>query len=84
MQKLKYNSVIPQTGMNSVMEGTCDIGMASRELKESELKRLKPIVIAMDGLAIIVNKENSISNLKSDQIRGIFKGEIVSWNEIIE
>jgi len=38
----------------------------------------------MDGLAIIVNKENSISNLKSDQIRGIFKGEIVSWNEIIE
>lgn len=72
------------TGMNSVMEGTCDIGMASRELKESELKRLKPIVIAMDGLAIIVNKENSISNLKSDQIRGIFKGEIVSWNEIIE
>jgi len=47
------------TGMNSVMEGTCDIG--------------KPIVI-----------ENSISNLKSDQIRGIFKGEIVSWNEIIE
>ena len=72
------------TGMNSVMEGTCDIGMASRELKESELKRLKPIVIAMDGLAIIINKENSISNLKSDQIRGIFKGEIVSWNEIIE
>jgi len=72
------------TGMNSVMEGTCDIGMASRELKESELKRLKPIVIAMDGLAIIVNKENSISNLTSDQIRGIFKGEIVSWNEIIE
>ena len=72
------------TGINSVMEGTCDIGMASRELKESELKRLKPIVIAMDGLAIIVNKENSISNLTSDQIRGIFKGEIISWNEVVE
>jgi len=72
------------TGMNSVMEGTCDIGMASRELKESELQRLKPTVIAMDGLVIIVNKENSISNLTSDQIRGIFKGEIISWNEVVE
>lgn len=45
------------TGMKLAMEGTCDIGMASRELKESELKKLKPTVIAMDGLAIIVNKE---------------------------
>ncbi|MFU0832534.1 MAG: Phosphate ABC transporter substrate-binding protein [Oscillospiraceae bacterium] len=72
------------TGMNSAIEGTCDIGMASRELKESELSKLKPIVIAKDGLAIIVNKENSISNLTSNQIRGIFKGEIVSWNEVVE
>jgi phosphate transport system substrate-binding protein len=72
------------TGMNSVMEGTCDIGMASRELKDGELQRLKPTVIAMDGLAIIVNKENSINNLTSDLIRDIFKGEIVSWNEVVE
>jgi len=70
------------TGMNSAMEGTCDIGMASRELKESELKSLKPTVIAMDGLAVIVNKENPVSNLTSDQIKGIFKGEITSWNEV--
>jgi len=56
--------------------------MASRELKESELKKLKPTVIAMDGLAIIVNKENPVSNLTSDQIKGIFKGEITSWNEV--
>lgn len=46
------------TGMKLAMEGTCDIGMASRELKESELKKLKPTVIAMDGLVVIVNKEN--------------------------
>ncbi len=70
------------TGMKLAMEGTCDIGMASRELKESELKNLKPTVIAMDGLAVIVNKENPVSNLTSDQIKGIFKGEITSWNEV--
>ena len=70
------------TGMKLAMEGTCDIGMASRELKESELKKLKPTVIAMDGLAVIVNKENPVSNLTSDQIKGIFKGEITSWNEV--
>ena len=64
------------------MKELVDIGMASRELKESELKKLKPTVIAMDGLAIIVNKENPVSNLTSDQIKGIFKGEITSWNEV--
>jgi len=70
------------TGMNSVMEGTCDIGMASRELTESELKSLKSTVIAIDGLAVIVNKENTISNITSDQVKAIFKGEIVSWDEV--
>ena len=72
------------TGMNSVMEGTCDIGMASRELTESELKSLKSTVIAIDGLAVIVNKENTISNITSDQIKAIFKGEITSWNDVAE
>ncbi|MGE5613089.1 MAG: substrate-binding domain-containing protein [Bacillota bacterium] len=72
------------TGMNSVMEGTCDIGMASRELTEGELKSLKSTVIAMDGLAVIVNKENTISNITSDQIKAIFKGEITSWNDVAE
>jgi len=72
------------TGMNSVMEGTCDIGMTSRELTEGELKSLKSTVIAMDGLAVIVNKENTISNITSDQIKAIFKGEITSWNDVAE
>jgi phosphate transport system substrate-binding protein len=66
------------------MEGTSDIGMASRELKESELKILTPTVIAMDGLAVVVNKENRVENITSDQIKGIFKGEITSWDEITE
>lgn len=72
------------TGMNSVMEGTCDIGMTSRELTEGELKSLKSTVIAMDGLAVIVNKENTISNITSDKIKAIFKGEITSWNDVAE
>lgn len=72
------------TGMMSAIEGTCDIGMASRELKESELESLNATVIALDGLAIIVNNENRVDNVTSDQIKGIFTGEIISWSEISE
>lgn len=72
------------TGLNSVMEGTCDIGMASRELKESERQCLQATVIALDGLAVIVHKENPVDNLTSDQIRGIFKGEITAWAQLTE
>lgn len=72
------------TGLNSAIEGTCDIGMASRELKESELKSLQTTVIAIDGLAVIVNKENPVDNLTSAQVKGIFKGEITSWGQIVE
>lgn len=72
-------------GMNSLKEGMCDIGMASRELKESELEAgLIPIVIAMDGIAIIVNHENPINGLKSEEINQIFRGELVEWTEISE
>ena len=70
------------TGMNSAIDETCDIGMASRELKESELEKLKPTVIAMDGLAVIVNRENPVIDLTNEQIRDIFKGKITSWDEV--
>ena len=71
------------TGMNSAIDGICDIGMASRELKDSELEAgLTPTVIAMDGLAIIVNKESKVNDLTSDQVRAIFMGEIKNFNEI--
>lgn len=60
------------TGMNSVIEGVCDIGMASREVKDSELEAgVVPTTIATDGIAVIVNLENSISDLTSDQVRGL-------------
>ena len=71
------------TGMNSVIEGVCDIGMASREVKDSELEAgVVPTTIATDGIAVIVNLENSISDLTSDQVRGIYTGGITDWSEV--
>jgi len=71
------------TGVMSTIEGICDIGMASRDLKESELsKGVSPLVIAMDGIAVIVNNENPVSSLTSEQVKMIFMGETTDWAEI--
>ena len=71
------------TGMTSVAEGTCDIGMASRELKDSELANgLQPTVIAMDGIAVIVNQENAVSDMTSDTVKAIFTGATTDWSEV--
>lgn len=71
------------TGMTSAMDGLCDIGMASRELKDSELEAgLTPTVIAQDGIAVIVNNESGIDELTSDQVKGIYTGEIMTWEEL--
>lgn len=73
------------TGMNSVIEGICDIGMASREIKSSESdKGIKSTVIAMDGIAVIVNNESKVESLTSEQVKKIFIGEIKSWDEITQ
>ena len=73
------------TGMTSAIEGICDIGMASRNLKDSELEAgLEPLVLAMDGIAVIVNRENPVSAMTLDQVRSIFIGETTDWNEIGE
>ena len=72
-------------GMAWAIDGTCDIGMASRELKDSELEKgLIPTVIAMDGIAVIVNNESVVEELTSEQVKSIFTGESVTWNEIIK
>ena len=69
------------TGMTSVMEGMCDIGMASRDLKDSELAAgLNPTVIAMDGIAVVVNKNNPVNDLTSEQIKDIFTGALTEWS----
>lgn len=71
-------------GMTSAIEGSCDIGMSSRELKDSELAELTPTQIATDGIAVIVNKDNPVSNLSKEEIRAIFTGEILTWDSIIK
>ncbi|MGI5937048.1 MAG: substrate-binding domain-containing protein [Oscillospiraceae bacterium] len=70
-------------GVISAIEGVCDLGMASRRLKDSELEAgLTPVVIAMDGIAVIVNKASGVDSLTSEQIRKIFTGEITDWSEL--
>lgn len=70
------------TGVNMATEGTCDIGMASRELKDFE-SAVTGTVIAQDGIAVIVNKDSSIKGLTSDQIKSIYTGEITTWEEAL-
>ena len=71
------------TGMTSTLDGSYDIGMASRELKDTELESgLVPTVIAMDGIAIIVNPENPITDITSEQVMQIYTGEITDWSEV--
>ena len=71
------------TGMTSTIDGAYDIGMASRELKDSELEAgLTPTVIAQDGIAVIVNKENTLTGLTSEQVLSIYTGETTDWSEL--
>ena len=71
------------TGMSDAIDGTCDIGMASRDLKDSETEQgLTAAVIAMDGITVIVNNDCPISDLTSEQVKDIFMGDADSWSEI--
>lgn len=71
------------TGITSTIEGSCEIGMSSRELKSEELEAgLTPVVIALDGIAVIVNPGNKVDGLTSEQIRQIFTGEVTDWNQL--
>lgn len=73
------------TGMTSTIDGICDIGMASRELKDSELEAgLTATVIAQDGIAVIVNNENPIEELTSEQVKNIYVGETTVWGDVME
>ena len=97
MEKLKeaYTAVNPNatievqqsdstTGMTSTIDGTYDIGMASRELKDEEAAQLTPQVIALDGIAVIVNKENPITELTSEDVLNIYTGVTTDWSEIAQ
>ena len=97
MEKLKeaYAAVNPNaeievqqsdstTGMQSAIDGICDIGMASRELKEDEAAALAHQAIAMDGIAVIVNLENPTEDMTVEQIASIFLGDATKWNEMVK
>lgn len=71
------------TGMQSVAEGLCDIGMASRAIKDSELEKgLTGLTICMDGIAVIVHPDNAVSGLTMEQLCAIFTGETTAWSQI--
>ena len=73
------------SGMTSTRDGVCDIGMASRALKDSEIEAgLTPMIIAMDGIAVIVSNDNPVDGLTSEQVRNIYMGEITDWSEVDE
>ena len=71
-------------GMQAAMEGTCDIGMASRELKDEEVSSLTPTTIAKDGIAVIVNNANTCETLTKDQVKSIYTGETTLWSDVIK
>ena len=81
--KFTYNATGSGTGIKAVKDGTCDIGLSSRYLKDSEnAEGLKETILAIDGIAIIVHTENAVADLTVEQISAIFKGEITNWNQV--
>ena len=79
---IEVNQSDSTTGVNMATEGTCDIGMVSRELKDSETG-VTPTVIAQDGIAIIVNNASTVDGLSSEQVKGIYTGEIANWEDVL-
>ena len=81
---IEINQSDSTTGVNSVINDICDIGMASRELKDSELSSgITPTVIALDGIAVIVNNKNTVDNLTVEQVRKIYMGDVTKWSDVM-
>lgn len=78
-----YNPTGSGSGITAVLEGRCDIGLSSRALKDDEKAQgLTETVLAYDGIAIIVNPENTVEDLTVDRIASIYKGEVTNWSEV--
>ena len=78
-----YNATGSGTGIKAVKDGTCDIGLSSRYLKDSEkAEGLKETILAIDGIAVIVHTDNAVADLTVEQIAAIFKGETTNWSEV--
>ena len=69
-------------GIQSAIEGATEIGMSSRELKDEEVSKLVSKQIAMDGIAVIINKANKLDNITSDQVKSIYTGETTTWDKL--
>lgn len=82
--KVEIQTSDSSAGMQSAMGGTCDIGMASRDLKDEEKSALKVETIAKDGIAVIVNNANTYDDLTLDQVKSIYTGETTVWSDIIK
>jgi phosphate transport system substrate-binding protein len=82
--KVEIQTSDSSAGMQSAMGGTCDIGMASRDLKDEEKSALKVETIAKDGIAVIVNNANTCDDLTLDQVKSIYTGETTAWSDIIK
>lgn len=80
--KITYNPTGSGAGIQAVSEGRCDIGLSSRDLKSEEAQNLNATVIAIDGIAMIANPQNSVSDLTIEQIAKIYTGEVTNWNEV--
>lgn len=80
--KVTYNPTGSGSGIKAVQEGRCDIGLSSRDLKDDEKTTLDGTVIAIDGIAIIVNPQNQVSDLTIAQIASLYKGEVTNWKDV--
>ena len=82
--KVEIQTSDSSAGMQAAMGGTCDIGMASRDLKDDEKSALKQETIAKDGIAVIVNNANTCEDLTLDQVKSIYTGETTVWSDVIK
>jgi len=80
--KVTYNPTGSSSGIQAVSEGRCDIGLASRDLKDEEIADLTGTVVAIDGIGIIVNPENPVKDLSIAQVGDIYTGKITNWKEV--
>ena len=80
--KVTYNPTGSGSGIQAVQEGRCDIGLSSRDLKDEEKAELVGTVVAIDGIAVIVNPENPVSDLTIHEIAALYKGEVTNWSQV--
>lgn len=80
--KVTYNPTGSGSGIQAVSEGRCDIGLSSRDLKDDEKQNLEGTVVAIDGIAIVVNPKNKVDDLTIDRISKIYTGEITNWKDV--